>query len=88
MISVDTLEDNKAFAAKEHADFTMLANPDKKPAANVGAWLTLNVVDARPLPTDPGGITIRIAGAAIEVAEGFDPTRLRAVVQALATRPC
>jgi peroxiredoxin Q/BCP len=30
MISVDTLEDNKAFALKEHADFTMLANPDKK----------------------------------------------------------
>ena len=32
MISVDTLEENKAFAAKEHADFTMLANPDKKVA--------------------------------------------------------
>ena len=30
MISVDTLDDNKAFALKEHADFTMLANPDKK----------------------------------------------------------
>ena len=29
MISVDTLEDNKAFAAKEQADFPMLANPDK-----------------------------------------------------------
>ena len=29
MISVDTLEDNKAFAEKEHADFPMLANPDK-----------------------------------------------------------
>ena len=32
MISVDTLEDNKAFALKEHADFPMLANPDKKTA--------------------------------------------------------
>ena len=32
MISVDTLEDNKAFAQKEHADFPMLANPDKKVA--------------------------------------------------------
>ena len=32
MISVDSLEDNKAFAAKEHADFPMLANPDKKTA--------------------------------------------------------
>ena len=36
MISVDTLEDNKAFAAKEHADFTMLANPDKKVAFAYG----------------------------------------------------
>jgi thioredoxin-dependent peroxiredoxin len=30
MISVDNLADNKAFAEKEHADFPMLANPDKK----------------------------------------------------------
>ena len=36
MISVDTLEDNKAFALKEHADFTMLANPDKKVAFTYG----------------------------------------------------
>ncbi len=36
MISVDTLEDNKAFAEKEHADFTMLANPDKKVAFTYG----------------------------------------------------
>jgi thioredoxin-dependent peroxiredoxin len=36
MISVDTLEDNKAFALKEHADFPMLANPDKKTAMAYG----------------------------------------------------
>jgi thioredoxin-dependent peroxiredoxin len=36
MISVDTLDDNKAFAAKEHADFPMLANPDKKVAIAYG----------------------------------------------------
>lgn len=36
MISVDTLDDNKAFAAKEHADFTMLANPDKNVANAYG----------------------------------------------------
>jgi len=36
MISVDTLEDNKAFAEKEHADFPMLANPDKKVAMAYG----------------------------------------------------
>ena len=36
MISVDTPEDNKAFAEKEHADFTMLSNPDKKVAIAYG----------------------------------------------------
>jgi thioredoxin-dependent peroxiredoxin len=36
MVSVDTLEDNKAFALKEHADFPMLANPDKKVAMAYG----------------------------------------------------
>ena len=37
MVSVDTLDDNKAFAAKEHADFPILANPDKKVAFAYGA---------------------------------------------------
>lgn len=36
MISVDTLEDNVAFAKKEQADFPMLANPDKKVAFAYG----------------------------------------------------
>lgn len=36
MISVDTLADNKAFAEKEHADFPMLADPDKKVAFAYG----------------------------------------------------
>src|SRR5204862_4763903 len=36
MISVDTLADNKGFAEKEHADFPLLANPDKKVALAYG----------------------------------------------------
>lgn len=36
MISVDTPEDNKAFAEKEHADFPMLSNPDKNVANAYG----------------------------------------------------
>jgi thioredoxin-dependent peroxiredoxin len=36
MISVDTLADNKAFSEKEHADFPMLADPDKKVATAYG----------------------------------------------------
>ena len=36
MISVDTLADNKGFAEKEHADFPLLANPDKNVALAYG----------------------------------------------------
>jgi peroxiredoxin Q/BCP len=36
MASVDTLEDNKAFAEKEGADFPMLADPGKKVATAYG----------------------------------------------------
>ena len=36
MISVDTLADNTAFAEKEHADFPLLANPDKSVAMKYG----------------------------------------------------
>jgi peroxiredoxin Q/BCP len=36
MISVDTPEDNKAFAEKEHADFPMLSDPSKAVATAYG----------------------------------------------------
>jgi thioredoxin-dependent peroxiredoxin len=36
MASVDTLEDNTAFAKKESADFPLLADPGKKTAAVYG----------------------------------------------------
>jgi thioredoxin-dependent peroxiredoxin len=36
MISVDTPEDNKAFAEKEHADFPMLSDPGRKVAEAYG----------------------------------------------------
>jgi peroxiredoxin Q/BCP len=37
MVSVDTLEQNKAFAEKEKADFPLLADPEKKVALAYGA---------------------------------------------------
>ena len=37
MVSVDTLEQNKAFGEKESADFPLLADPDKKVALAYGA---------------------------------------------------
>jgi peroxiredoxin Q/BCP len=40
MISVDTLADNKGFAEKEHADFPLLANPDKDVALKYGVIAT------------------------------------------------
>jgi peroxiredoxin Q/BCP len=36
MISVDTLEDNTAFAKKEDADFPILADPTKETARKYG----------------------------------------------------
>jgi len=36
MVSVDTPEDNKAFAEKEHADFPMLSDPGKQVATAYG----------------------------------------------------
>ena len=44
MASVDTPEDNKAFAEKEHADFPILADPGKKTATAYGV-----VTDQRPV---------------------------------------
>lgn len=64
-----------------------LAPAQPQPSANPH-FLALDIVDTTALPAAPGGVTIRIAGAAIEVASGFDPTMLRAVVRALATPSC
>ena len=36
MVSVDTLEDNTAFAKKENADFPILADPSKETARKYG----------------------------------------------------
>lgn len=36
MISIDTLEDNTAFAKKEGADFPLLADPTKETATKYG----------------------------------------------------
>ena len=58
-----------------------------KDNSQIPHFLALGVVSAPP-PQASGGVTIRIAGAAIEVVAGFDPDTLRAVVYALAAQPC
>lgn len=41
MISVDSLEDNTAFAKKEQADFPILADPTKETANKYGVLRTM-----------------------------------------------
>lgn len=52
-----------------------------------GRWLAVKVTEPAA-PNVPGGLIVRIAGAAIELQSGFDPIMLRAVVRALAAEPC
>lgn len=52
------------------------------------SWMSVSVVDTPPVPTTPNRVTLRIAGAEIEVTPDFDPSLLRAVVRALAAEPC
>jgi len=60
-----------------------LSTPPEGPAPHDG-WLAVAVVPE----SAPGGVTIRVGGAAIEVHPGFDVALLRAVVQALGSAPC
>jgi hypothetical protein len=51
-------------------------------------FIPVALVETAPIPTPPGGVTVRIAGTTIDVTPGFDPALLRAVVVALAGIPC
>jgi len=57
-------------------------------AAQKQGFLPVEVVETAPPPTLSTGVTVRIAGAAIELTPGFDPATLRAVVVALSALPC
>jgi hypothetical protein len=51
-------------------------------------FLPVALTPAAPTPASATGVTVRIAGTAIELAPGFDPATLRAVVAALSALPC
>jgi hypothetical protein len=51
-------------------------------------FVPVNIVDTTPTSTTTSGLTVHIAGAAIELQSGFDPALLRAVVQALGAPSC
>jgi hypothetical protein len=61
-----------------------LANVSPQPTVPP-AFLPVAVVPDAPIPA---ALTLRIAGAAIDVTPGFDPDTLRAVVVALAGIAC
>ena len=48
MVSVDTPEDNKAFAEKEHADFPMLSDPGKEIANAYGVLAQPTAANPNP----------------------------------------
>ena len=56
--------------------------------ARVRPWLAVKVVEPTAAPATSEKMTLRIAGAAIELQQGFDPALLRAVVEALGTAQC
>jgi len=77
MISVDTLEDNKAFAEKEHADFPLIANPDKKVAMAYGVIAPEAPPDRQfarrwTFYIDPGGKIAAIDKAVKPASSGQD----------------
>jgi transposase-like protein len=61
-------------------------NGSPRSEADDGPWVALKV-QAPDASCSGSGITLRIAGAAIDVAPGFDAALLRGVVQALADLP-
>jgi hypothetical protein len=64
-----------------------LAGQQTQPTAKQ-AFLPVDIVDTSPRCNSTTGLTVRIAGATIDVTAGFDPALLRAVVGALADPPC
>ena len=63
-----------------------LATPKTDHNDNAG-WIALSVLPTQPVLT-PSPLTLRIAGAEIQINPGFDPELLRAVVSALETPKC
>ena len=72
MVSVDTLEDNKAFAAKEHADFPMLADPSKQTANAYGVIGRFGVANRWTFYIDPSGKIALIDKAIKPATSGQD----------------
>ena len=64
------------------------AERDSDPDTSNGQWLPVEIIDHIPSPSRTSRLTVRIAGAAIDIEPGFDPVLLRSVVSALGSQPC
>ena len=67
-----------------------LADQDRQ-STTEPTFLPVEIVETAPTvsaPLPPTGVTLHIAGVAIDLAPHFDPAILRAVVVALADLPC
>jgi hypothetical protein len=58
------------------------------PSSGMQSWIPVDIIDTVQPPQAPGGVSIRVAGAVIEVQTSFDPDHLRAVVLALGANQC
>ena len=66
-----------------------LAVASSQPTAHQ-QFMPVALLEAAAAPAAPAvtGVTVHLAGAKIELATGFDPAALRAVVVALSALPC
>ena len=64
-----------------------LAAPQSPPSADAPTFVALDLRH-RTLDPAPTGVTLRLAGATIDLTQDFDPATLRAVVIALSGLPC
>lgn len=72
MTSVDTLEDNKAFAEKEHADFPLLADPGKEVATKYGVLSARGFANRWTFYIAPDGKIAAIDNAVKPATSGED----------------
>jgi peroxiredoxin Q/BCP len=72
MISVDTLEDNTAFAKKENADFPILADPTKDTANQYGVIGRFDVANRWTYYIGPDGRILHIDQNVTPATAGAD----------------
>lgn len=61
---------------------------EAKPRTRPAHWVAVSVTEPVACPVAPSSLTLRIAGAEIELQAGFDPALLRSIVDALGAKAC